>query len=446
MKIGYFFLFFLFSIIVISNLSNASEREIVLNQYFIQEQAKNYHSETIGERLQTTISKISNVLKILEKSPTQEINPDDPESVLAYVFSRFPKYAIVYPTETYYYYQIETQKINLSGNIRLLDVDKGIIHMGYFDRERPRSQSFAKDFNETDGLIITKKSEGLYKIEYMGLTRIFRTPQYSKDLPDYYIHNPDEELVSPVYDESGIKFLLLFNNKTKSFKYVLDSRYKQSEELIKVDNSIYYANRTGFLFYNDEKNRLILIGVSSYNILSNNYYDGPFDQVPPRLEIKEKLNEAYPYTTLYEGIDENGNFLIPWQSGSRVAISPYQNYYEVGKIVNYYKECLKEKDGEEIIFCLTYEKKSEFHKKLENSSFIGKYEKLMDDASNFAEKTINNESKVHTTPSSQGWPANHQGDISREWSDKKSEHIYSMSITWPKNHQGAISREKSSYH
>jgi hypothetical protein len=98
-----------------------------------------------------------------------------------------------------------------------------------------------------------------------------------------------------------------------------------------------YGNDVNFLVgqssrfvFLEENGRDILVGVHKANIESNNYYDGPFDQVPPRLELQEMLEAAYPYVKERGGIDRHGNFKS--LTGNRVAISPYLQYESLNKL------------------------------------------------------------------------------------------------------------------
>ncbi|RZD30958.1 hypothetical protein CXT76_01210, partial [Candidatus Parvarchaeota archaeon] len=176
----------------------------------------------------------------------------------------------------------------------------------------------------------------------------------------------DEEFITKVRDESGIIFYLIFNKKSNAFYYLLDEEKFSTENLRHNGNKIYIGERTGFAYYLDvEHNRKILIGVNVFNIGKNNYFDGPFDQVYPFLNLKEKIYASYPYTKAL-GVDEHGNFLN--REGVRVAISPYSNYVNEEDLV-YLKEMCENllEDHNKFLACLTYEEKRDFHRE---SSFF----------------------------------------------------------------------------
>ena len=87
------------------------------------------------------------------------------------------------------------------------------------------------------------------------------------------------------------------------------------------------GQRTGYAFYRDtERDRRILVGVSYANIRSNNYFDGPFDQLPDRFVAPERmqalLERAYP--DLKGKIGPRGIFLD--SEYLRAMVAPYRRY------------------------------------------------------------------------------------------------------------------------
>ena len=99
-----------------------------------------------------------------------------------------------------------------------------------------------------------------------------------------------ERYLGPVFDESGIRFFLGFNPDLKQFSYILDETVAVADELIetRVSPSLTVGRRTGFAFVKDRyAPRHILVGVYAGNIASNNYLDGPFDQLPDAFRLME---------------------------------------------------------------------------------------------------------------------------------------------------------------
>jgi hypothetical protein len=118
-----------------------------------------------------------------------------------------------------------------------------------------------------------------------------------------------------------------FLTQLKIFHYIVDETIKVNEEFLatRQTDRILIGKRTGFAFYRDARlDRKILIGVFEGSARVNNYFDGPFDQLPDNFiegEVLQKaLSEAYP--DVAGKIDRFGHYA----DGSRVAISPYTYY------------------------------------------------------------------------------------------------------------------------
>ena len=74
----------------------------------------------------------------------------------------------------------------------------------------------------------------------------------------------DERFIGPIFDEFGVRFLLVYNQKLKAFHYLLDETITPNETFTPSPSTdrILIGKRTGFAFYRDHKlNRKILIGV-----------------------------------------------------------------------------------------------------------------------------------------------------------------------------------------
>ena len=99
------------------------------------------------------------------------------------------------------------------------------------------------------------------------------------------------------------------------------------------------------------------------NVRKNNYFDGPFDQVPPNLSIKNILEEIYPYVKDRGGIDDHGNFKALHHS--RVAISPYVKYSNTSEFLTFASQVLRPHSQPKTISLafldLVYESKMDFH-------------------------------------------------------------------------------------
>jgi hypothetical protein len=145
---------------------------------------------------------------------------------------------------------------------------------------------------------------------------------------------PDEKFIGPIFDESAIRFFLVFNPKLRIFHYVLDETESVAERFFssRKNDRILVGKRTGFAFYRDHRlNRKIMIGAFEGNMRANNYFDGPFDQLPDNFIEGETLREAIlsvrPQLKGY--IDRFGSA----PDGSiRFMIGPYLPYREVSDL------------------------------------------------------------------------------------------------------------------
>jgi len=404
--IGIFLMPFLFS----------NDDEFTLNQFFIQEKMLEYNTYSSQSVLDYLISKyLFGWNNIISHEKPEDVIFDDQNSVFDYVFKKLPSYSIVYPTELYYYYTIKLPDINISGNLRLADVEDGTVHIGYFEIEEPRNSN-AASFTKTNGIMTEKIFDDVIKVTYQGKSVYFKLNDIAHKMPENLKLLESEEFVAHIQDESGLRFFLFYNHDVPGFYYILDEENGFEDNLVSIKENFFQAERTSYIFYYDsEYERKILVGVYKPDIYSNNYFDGPFDQVPPRLEIKQKLLEAYPYTAYAGGIDEYGNFRGFQET--RVAISPYYDYDSTDDLLNYLSRCQIINSKSEFWGCLTYEWKKDFHKQLE---------------------AYNQTQSVHYVFLSQGWPANHYGNQSLMW---PFDHESSMSNSWPPNHESDFSRK-----
>lgn len=283
---------------------------------------------------------ITGSLAILTTPTDASASFDNPASVLEYVLRLSPEISPVYPTETYYYFGCSLDDKQVRGNIRFLDASDGLLHIGYYSVTEPwdvRSASFGSAEGISVSVSEAASGSRVRVVSAAGTTRDFvlhgfgLLPQADLALLDH------EEVVTGVLDESGVALTLLFNKAFKSFYFALNESVVRGDVFVPVRNTdlpLFVGRRTRFVVYRDpEYRRDLLIGVLAASVRRNDFFDGPFDQVPPRLPIKDKLVGAYPYVELQGGIDEHGNFLT--QPGHRVAISPYYTYERLSDVVEF---------------------------------------------------------------------------------------------------------------
>ena len=131
--------------------------------------------------------------------------------------------------------------------------------------------------------------------DLQGQERAVRAQRLSQVKPPAAALAPKEEFIGPVFDDSGIRFFLVYNAAINNFLYILDETVKVADDFVTGPRGdrILVGKRTGFVFYRDHRrDRKILIGVYEENVDVNNYFDGPFDQLPDNFIEGETLRNA----------------------------------------------------------------------------------------------------------------------------------------------------------
>lgn len=322
--------------------------------------------------------------------------------VLRAVLESLPSESVVYPTERYFYYEFISAPRYVSGNLRFTDVSDGVLHVGYFDRW---DDGWLKRgaFGAADGLDVSTHRDArgtIVSVAFESLRRDFRIP-VRKLRCESYAMRCSERFISYICDESGIELDLLYHEELKYFYYLLRADWAGRDRLERIPTPqgrvLLFDPVSRFVFLDvADTGRTVLIGVALDEVRRNSYFDGPFDQVPPDLDIRSVLEQAYPYVKLRGGIDQHGNFnKLP---GQRVAISPYYQYpsfemmaRRVDSLFDVYAE------GPERWLSIINEPKRSVHQGLP-----------------------------------QPWPANHTFDVSAEWA---SDHGFATSRAWPADHE-----------
>jgi len=256
----------------------------------------------------------------------------DTKAMFAYVLESLPNSVKVYPTENYFYFYFYNNGTRYAGNIRLdaMDRDEGKLYFAYYadlTEAKKKTDVVYIALGKADGVTVEKLKRLVYRISYGQKSVVFSLNDISNAVPPADKLGPDENFLGPIFDESAIRFFLVYNKKLKIFHYILDETMKPSDEYFPSMRTerILIGRRTGFAFYRDHRlNRKILIGVSKANVGANNYLDGPFDQLPDNFiegnELREAIIEVEP--SLAGKIDRLGHFT----DGDRYLINPYTYY------------------------------------------------------------------------------------------------------------------------
>jgi hypothetical protein len=225
----------------------------------------------------------------------------DPMAVFAFVLGSLPDRVKIYPTENYYYFRFMQGGVPYAGNIRLdpLERDRGKVQFSYY-----ADLSEWRDKMQGDTYVVLDASRGvsvewlerlLYRVSYRGKSVVFALNDLSQVKPPAGALGPDDKFLGPIFDESAVRFFLVYNSRLKVFHYILDETAKVPDELTASARSdrILIGRRTGFAFYRDHRlDRKIMIGAFESNARLNTYLDGPFDQLPENFIEGEELRRA----------------------------------------------------------------------------------------------------------------------------------------------------------
>ncbi len=261
------------------------------------------------------------------------LDVDDRMAVFGFVFANLPPRVTVYPTENYYYFGFMQGGIRYAGNLRLdaRTRDDGKLNFAYYEDTSQWYDASPVNYvllDASHGVTVEKIEPLAYRVSYQGKQVVFALNDLSQVKPPVDALGPDETFIGPIFDESGVRFFLTYNSKLKVFHYLLDETVKVSEQFFAAKSSdrIIIGKRTGFAFYRDDRlNRKILIGVFEGNWRANNYFDGPFDQLPDNFLQGDVLRDAILGVdpSLKGRIDRFGSA----PDGSvRYMIAPYMGY------------------------------------------------------------------------------------------------------------------------
>ncbi|MGK0186555.1 MAG: hypothetical protein ACI9R3_002338 [Verrucomicrobiales bacterium] len=263
-------------------------------------------------------------------------------SVFWHVFSRFPSEVHVYPSENYFYWQLDIDGRHLTGNLRFPAGlrDEGIVSFAYSERrvlaraaeDKQRIAGRAMLGNE-QGISLKKVRRGVYDLGYSDHFVRFHLEDLSQSPPDAAMMRDCDAFVGRTFDESGLRFLLMFQAKAKHpyFFWVLDesSSGSANDRFVEFRPGIWIARRTGFVFREDTESggRKVLIAVNAVSVARNDYYDGPFDQLPEnhadKAQLQTRMIQENP--SLKGKIDRLG-YYIEDDPPARVALVRYANY------------------------------------------------------------------------------------------------------------------------
>ncbi len=258
---------------------------------------------------------------------------DDPMAVFAFVLDSLPDRVKVYPTENHYYFWFLLNGTRYAGNIKIdaqLREEGKVAFTYYEDRPAwlPDKSGTSRILGAAEGVTVEKVDPLAYRIGYKNKSVVFALNDLSQARPPASALAPGEQFIGPIFDDSAVRFFLVFDPKLKLFHYLLDETVEPNdvfEQAAVGDGRILIGKRTGFAFYRDQRHeRKILIGVYAGNVESNGYLDGPFDQMPDNFIKDDSFRDAVVAAEpdLKGKINLHGSF----SNGDRVVIETYMEY------------------------------------------------------------------------------------------------------------------------
>lgn len=240
-----------------------------------------------GARAAAQLKLHTNQQMIEELLEPNDLDVKNPNAVFEAVFDALPAKVKVYPTESYYYFTFPLNGIVYAGNIRFDAWDQfdGKVHFAYFVEYaywRKPLEPYYKKMGPDDGVQVAQVDKFHYKIAFKGKTVEFELPDLSNVKPAPGVVRDDEVYIGPSWDESGVQFFLIYNKTAKTFLYLLNDNPKMDRYVTSsVSPAVTVGIRTSFSFYKDKlADRQILIGDFIGHTMLNDYFDGPFDQLP----------------------------------------------------------------------------------------------------------------------------------------------------------------------
>lgn len=283
----------------------------------------------------------------------------DPGQVLGDLLVQLGPTAKVHPTENYFYFQFYRGARSYSGSLRftLGKRDQGIVEYACYETyvswlEPDHDKGVIAELSAKDGVAVVRTGHLEYEVAIDGLATRFALNNLDQT-PNARILASGERFIGRSFDESGLAFDILYDQKRKAFFFVLDTRDQVTETFVKVSPRVAMGSRTGFVFYEDEApNRMVLVAAYSEDIFRNSWFDGPFDHLPENFyETNGFWTAVYDAFPELEGkLSPSGEFL---DDGMIFAITPYRGYLSEAGLA-FIKDCgARGLERADLIVCLT---------------------------------------------------------------------------------------------
>ena len=269
----------------------------------------------------------------------RNVDVEDPHKIFAAIFAQLPELANVYPTENYYYFRFSANGRDYAGNFRLHpeEREEGLINFAYFDTSNP---TWFKHLllGAKDGVAVEKKGELDYTVTADGHEVLFALNPIRQDSADAPLA-PQERYVGRGFDESGLTFVLAFDETANGFVWVLDPLQISDVSFAPLGRDTDVHIGSGFVFLRQATpERRVLIAINAAEAVRNTYFDGPFDQLPDNwLPETEFQALAFRMSPMLKGrMNARGEFA---GGESRIAIAPYMQYAKLSDVWERVEAC-----------------------------------------------------------------------------------------------------------
>lgn len=268
------------------------------------------------------------------------LDVSDVRAVFDFVFGQLPDTVDVWPTENYYYFMFTANGRDYSGNLRLHPEDReaGLIHFAIFDTADPSRFGHAL-LGEDDGVTVRRRGALIYEVSSGRQSVTFRLNAIDQTDPGAPLIVENETFVGRSFDESGLIFLLVFNEAANRFLWVLDRDQPASVPFAAMAPDLEVHVPSGFVFWRSPgEERRLLVGVDADQTARNTYFDGPFDQLPDNWLAETQFREfAERWQPALAGrMNARGEFA---GGEGRLAVTPYMQYEQLSEVWHRVKAC-----------------------------------------------------------------------------------------------------------
>ncbi len=211
--------------------------------------------------------------------PTHILDLSEPLAVFRQLCCALPPQVSVWPTENYFYWELHHGTQHLKGNLRLAS---GLRETGQITFSYTRDGTttpYTTTLSHDHGITLQNPDPFTCILTHAARSITFHLHQLPQTPPTWHPQHPTEHFICRTYDESGLRFHLMFHPPLNTFYWTLEDNTRST--LQPLTPHLHLHSPTGFLFFIDPATptRQILCAVHHPSLMANTYHDGPFDQL-----------------------------------------------------------------------------------------------------------------------------------------------------------------------